>query len=84
MTRQQTVLVELGRNLDFWCTLNHYLPDQSQCEDVYLEIDSEYQALEDDIDENEGLPGVDENNEVYTVLPYTNRKPPITRPTFPF
>jgi hypothetical protein len=83
LTRQQTALVEQGRNLDFWRLLNHYLPENSEGEDIYLEIDAEYQALESQIDEEEVM-GTDANGESYILQPFPDRKPPITKPTFPF
>lgn len=83
LTRKQTVLIEQGRNLDFWRLLNDFFPAEGECGDMYDEIDSEYQELED-IVESETVYGLNENNETYTVVPYTNRKPPVSRPTWPF
>lgn len=85
LTRQQTALIEQGRSLEFWKLMNHYLPEEdTECGDMYGNIDSEYQYLEDLIDSEPTVTGINENGESYTLTPFPNRKPPVTRPQFPF
>lgn len=84
LTREQTVRVELGRNLDFWRLLNMLAPAETECEETFEDADIIYQALEDAIETAGEATGINENNEEYTIIPYTNRKPPVTRPTWPF
>lgn len=85
LTRSQTAFIEQYRNLDAWRVLSDLLPENNECADeLYLSIDDRYQELEDDIDTAGEATGINENNEEYTIIPYTNRKPPITRPTWPF
>lgn len=84
LNRKDTVKVELGRTPGFFETLNDMAPANSECAHIFTDFDEEYQPLEDGIETAGEATGIDENNEEYTIVPYTNRKPPVTRPTWPF
>lgn len=82
LTREETALVELGRNLDFWRVLNQYFPENEECGNKYDSIETAYQDLEDAIEIAGEATGINQDDEPYMVVIYTARKPKGTRPPF--
>lgn len=86
LTREETAKLEYGRNLATWPVMNHYFPEYSPHEECYTIPEEEYQDIEDNVEaainNNDEVWGINENNETYTVVIYTNRKPKGTRPPF--
>lgn len=86
LTRRETVTLELGRHPGFFMWLNEEFPEEEGIE--FDDIDIEYQALEDVVEDalhnSEEVFGIDENGENKPLVLFPDRKPPVTRPTFPF
>lgn len=87
LTRKETATYEFGRLIGNWQVLSEKAPENSACEDVFTETDNEFQSVADQVDdwlENEDVVfGIDENNESYILIPIPDRKPPGRPPSFP-
>lgn len=86
LTREETARIELGRTPGYFEVLNIDFPEENGTEfDV---VDTKYQAIEDDIEtaihNSEEVTGIDAEGEPKPIVLFPDRKPPVTRPTFPF
>lgn len=81
LTRRETVVYEdFGSKIGNWQLLSELHPVNSECENIFDSTDSEFQTIADAVDtafQNEDeIFGIDENNELKTVIPIPDRKPP--------
>jgi hypothetical protein len=86
LDKEETALVEFGRNIENWKTLNVHCAENTTHEQVFVNIDDTYQSREDDIgiaiENEEEVFGTDCNDQTYQIFPPINRKTPGTRPIF--
>lgn len=81
LNRRQTVIYEdFGSKIGNWQLLNELHPEHSTCEDNFTDVDAEFQGIADSVqmafNNEDEIFGIDENNEVKTVIPIPDRKPP--------
>ena len=81
LTRRETVVYdEFGSKIGNWQLLSALYPVSSTCETTFDTTDNEFQTIADAVEEavknNDEILGIDENNEVKTVIPIPDRKPP--------
>lgn len=81
LNRRQTVIYEdFGSKIGNWQLLNELHPEHSEYEDAFFLVDDEFQEIADMVqtafNNEEEIFCIDESNEVKTVIPIPDRKPP--------
>lgn len=87
LTREETARLILGRTPGYFEVLNLDFPEHSECGDKFDFIDDQYQAIETRVETaingNDEVWGIDETGEAIPIIAFPDKKPPVTRPTFP-